>query len=790
MIQLFKKGIIVTLLPFLIFSSQAADKSINVQELELSSVIEYFSKMWNKTIIPDDNLLNSLKNRKASIILPPIDNEQNQSEEHWRLIFENILAIYGYALIETGTDSESGGIYRLIQKKNAIKLATPFFENVEGQDLKNSSEKIITQVIVMKYINTDAVRPFFRYVTGIAPPMVLPDKKTIIVTTHESELKYFLSLIKIVDIPSEKPYIKTYHLKRADPTIIQRNASQYINILKTRKNRGNNPATAAYFMPDTASNRLLVSAIDEEHKIVQQFVDFFEAEVVVENRDIVIYRLKNSDAEEIAKKLDQILKAKRGTAKTVKGVAEDIPAIVPYKELNSLIISVQKKETLSAVIKVIELIDVKRAQVFISSTIIEVQHSNTFNFGTDFGFRVKPQPGKLGVVGGSSLGIGTPTIDLTAGSENAASLTPNLNNFTLALPYGAYNVIPFVLNAAKANTNLNVVANPTVICDDNEKATIKITEERAFTQSTIGTGGQQSVTHGGFHEAGIVLNITPSISSDDFLRLQIEQNVDRFIPSSSGRDVRNKREVSITVTIPNKTSVVIGGLTQEQRSDDSSKIPGLSRIPLLGKLFQRKGEEFSRSTLYFFITPEIITSFREMARISNDFHDDLEAHASDDLKENHLFKSVHNTDLSEIEQDEKKSPKILKADPIDELKKIFTPSNVHKWVKKAEFLNFAAKLMEHNNDENLEIMPEFTKDYYEITQLDNLFFATLEKAKEGLDTLDLEEKNNRIRAFNTYLINTLGDLSVRGESSDQAGRRTRNHRSRKSEVIDVPLPRK
>jgi general secretion pathway protein D len=789
MSRFLKKGIIIILMPFLFYCVAGAQKkAINVQELELSAVIEYFSKMWNKAIIPDDNLLNSLKNRKASVILPPIENAKNQSEEHWRLVFEKILAIYGYALIETGTDSPSGGIFRLIQKKNAIKMPTPFYNQIEGKKLDNSREKIITQVLVMKYINTDAVRPFFRYVSSIAPPMVLPDKKTLIVTTHESELKYFLSLIEFVDIESEKPFIKIYRLKRADPTVIQRNASQYINILKTRRNRGNNPATAAYFMPDVPSNRLLVSAITSEHKIIQQFVDFFEAEVKTEKRDIVIYRLKNSDSEEIAKKLDQILKARRGTPKAgAKGAEEDIPAIVPYKELNALIISVKKRETLQAVIDVIELIDVKRAQVFISSTIIEVQHSNNFNFGTDFGFRVKPQQGKIGVVGGSSLGIGTPTFDQNA--PESMTITPSLNNFTLAVPYGAYNVIPFVLNAAKANTNLNVVANPTVVCDDNEKATIKITEERAFTQSTIGTGGQQSVTHGGFHEAGIVLNITPSISSDDFLRLQIEQNVDRFIPSSSGRDVRNKREVSITVTIPNKTSVVIGGLTQEQRSDDSSKVPLLSSIPLLGKMFQRKGEEYSQSTLYFFITPEIITSFSEMALVSNRFHDKLKEQASEALQNNPLFKEVNNkTNIPESENN-KESMK-PQSSPVENLKKVFTPANLYKWVKKSEFLKFAATLMDHNNDKNLEVMPEYTQPHFELTSLDNSFFSTLDNAKQQLDKLSPKEKNKQIKEFNTYLINTLGDLSMRGQSGKKSNRSFRRQNSRKTGVIDVPLPKK
>lgn len=788
-----KKGIILTLMPFFFYSFafSVEKKELSSYEIELSAVIEYFSREMQRTIVPDDNILNSLKARKARIILPPNNDELISDPEHWRLIFDNILSIYGYTLIEKGSDSNGKSILRLIQKKDAIKTPTPFYSELgEGGELKNTSEEIITQVIVMKHTVTDVVRPMFRYISQITPPLTLPDKKTMIVTAHESDLKYFLNLVRLIDVKKDKPYSHVYYLKQSDVNTVKNHIQSYFNVLRARKKGAVDQATQAFMLPDEATNRLFVSAIEEDHKVIENFVQFFEEKVEnpIERRPIQIYRLKNSDAEHVAKKLDQILKAKRTTSAKNKKTQEDIPTIVPYKELNALIISVEKKETFNAVKEVIELIDVKRNQVFLSSTIVEVQHSNDFDFATDFGFRVKPQQGKLGVFGGSALGAGTPTVDLTDPNNAILSITPNQGNFSLAVPFGQYNVIPFVLNASKTNSDLNVIANPSVICDDNEKASIRITEERAFTQSTIGTGGQQSVSHGGFHEAGIVLNITPTISSDNFLRLVIEQNVDRFIPSDDGRDIRNKREVSITVTIPNKTSVVIGGLTQEQNRDEASKVPGIGDIPLLGKLFQKKGNAFSRSTLYFFITPEIISNFDQMAGMSDQFHDAITEQANQGLRDNKKLQQVKNNRSGDKTAPKKKAVK--KKTQIDVLKTAFVPVNIVKWVHPNQYLDLASDLMTRHTNKELKLLPPKTEEYFVKDQLDDVFFMSLENAKTYLDTLSLKERNAEIIKFNEYLVNALGELAMRGKHrSGKRYRRTLKNKRKSSEVIDVPLPK-
>lgn len=780
MTDFFKRSIVVLTMLLFSFKVSYSEGSLYQQTIELSAVVEYFSKRWNKIIIPNDGLLNTLKNRKATIIIPPNFHEVEQTPEYWRLIYNQILSIYNYTLIE------KGDIYRLVPINDTKKMSLPLYKTLEGRDIDGTSEKIVTQIVILKHISVDQIRGLFRYISRLMPPLQLQDKKTLIVTATESDLKYFLDLLSVFDVESDKPAVKVYQLERASASKVKGHVREYLNVEKSRRKGAVNPAAQPFFIEDETSNRLFVSATDDHHIVIQRIIDFLDAPIKAENQfnSIEVYRLKNSDAEQVSKKLGEVLKARSSTKKKKGALPEDIPTIVPFEAQNSLIISAQRKETFDAVKKVIQILDVRKKQVLISSTIIEVQHSADFNFGTDFGALADPSKGKAGLIAGSSLGIGIPTVDLS-NVENPVTYTPDTGQtgLHLALPYGRYDVIPFVLRAAKSNNELNVLARPSLTCNDNEKASLKITEERAYSTSTVGSGGQQTNAFGGFHEAGIILNITPTISSENFLKLQIEQNVDRFIPSASGRDIRNKREVNVTVTVPNKTSVVIGGLTQQQHTNDQSKLPVIENIPLLGKLFQSKSNSKSKSTLYFFITPEIISSFDQLTEKSDNFHDDLEEQVSEQMKENTIYQNAHNEKSKRNAELEKSEAFLLK------LNETFNKENLKRWIKKGQYLNFALSLMKHRNEVHDELLPNHTQEFFDKEQLDASFFSALDMGKTELDKLSAKARHEYIGRFNHHLMTQLDLLSnppkkyhhKRQSKKGSAGNTER------SKLLEVPL---
>jgi len=722
--------------------------NLTITEVELTAIIEAFSKRNGKVIIPNDGLLSSLKPRKAKIILPNNLKDMEQNSELWDQIFSSILSMYSFALVK------KGDIYRLVPSKDTANMATPII-NDDGYVLNEKSENIVTRVIILKHVVSDVVRPMFRYVQEVTTPLALPDKKTLVITASESSIKYFMELLDIFDVPIEDPYVEVYNLDRAIPSQVASKLQSYFTVVRARKKGAVDAAQQAFLLPDDSTNRLLISAIKEEHDLAKDFIAFFDADVDIKTpqRPIQIVRLKNSDADSIAKKLDQVLKAKRSTAVPKGAQPEDIPTIVPFEELNALIISVEEPETFKYVLEVVELLDVKRAQVYISSTIVEVSNDNKFNFGMIAGAGTAPTGGsKFGIVGGAATGsgAGAGTIGFNANS-GSPTITPDLGNgLGLAIPYGGIDFIPFVLKAAQSDSDINVLANPSIICDDNEHAIIEITTVRSFNNQTIGASGTSSTSRGN-EEAGLVLDIKPTISSDNFLKLEIVQNVDRFLAgeADSSNTNRLKRRATTIVTIPNKTSVVIGGLTEQSSNKSSTKVPVLYKIPLLGELFKSRNRSNENKTLYFFITPEIINNFDELSGISDKLHDRMSKTNNPEINSNPLFQEVRN------DQEDYKANNILTP-----LMAAFNKKDLERWVLKDQAYDLSIALIQRRNESPTELMPEFTQAYFNPEQLDWKFENALTMADTALSEQTPEVRVRVCAGFHQHLATTLQSIKT------------------------------
>jgi hypothetical protein len=160
---------------------------------------------------------------------------------------------------------------------------------------------------------------------------------------------------------------------------------------------------------------------------------------------------------------------------------------------------------------------------------------------------------------------------------------------------------------------------PSIVVNNNEQALVK-TEENRPTQ-TVSQG--QAATLSGVGDprtAGIELTISPSISSNDYLRLDIDITVSRFIgaadPTTGGTTI--SRQVQTQVTLPSGFTMVLGGIIEDLEAESESGIPLLKDIPLLGALFRNRSDEFQKTNLYFFVTPTILNEpdFSDLQEVS------------------------------------------------------------------------------------------------------------------------------------------------------------------------------
>jgi general secretion pathway protein D len=172
--------------------------------------------------------------------------------------------------------------------------------------------------------------------------------------------------------------------------------------------------------------------------------------------------------------------------------------------------------------------------------------------------------------------------------------------------------INVLLTAMQQKDYGRVLAKPKILVNDNEEgkiSTIDVTYVRTET-GTIIEGVSNAVQTGVAYEpydAGIELTIVPHISRGDFLRLDILMHRDDFgtitgekPPDTSGSDIET------TVTVPDGSTIILGGLIKLNQSKGGSKIPILGDFPILGGLFRSTSNSDIQRNLYVFVKAEII----------------------------------------------------------------------------------------------------------------------------------------------------------------------------------------
>lgn len=258
--------------------------------------------------------------------------------------------------------------------------------------------------------------------------------------------------------------------------------------------------------------------------------------------------------------------------------------------------------------KLIEKLDLRRPQVYVEAKIVAVTADDRTRLA--FESQLINSNGSGGVFN-TNFGLGTLPTTGTQPILNGKTVGTGLGGFTAALIKS--DQIPIIMTALANTTDSRVVSAPQLLVDDNEEANVVSLDQQPYTTTNLGggtTGGSRDVTtFGGYAEAGTKLKITPQIASGDYLRLKYEIELSSFTGDASANTPPPKQTNNIdsaSITVPTDSTVVVGGLVVDSKTNTVAKIPFLGDIPLFGALFKddRKGDR--KTTLYVFITPRIM----------------------------------------------------------------------------------------------------------------------------------------------------------------------------------------
>jgi type IV pilus assembly protein PilQ len=199
--------------------------------------------------------------------------------------------------------------------------------------------------------------------------------------------------------------------------------------------------------------------------------------------------------------------------------------------------------------------------------------------------------------GGADSGVQGLMVDLPVVAPSGAI------NFLIG-KVGSY-LLQLELSAMQREGRGEIISSPRVITSDAKQATIKLGQEIPYQEQAGGTTGGTTTS---FKEAVLQLDVTPQITPDDRVIMDLKVNKDsaNFSASINGVPPIDTRSVNTTVLVDNGETVVLGGVYERTKSYNKEQVPWLGDIPVLGRLFKTESRLDNNSELLIFVTPKIL----------------------------------------------------------------------------------------------------------------------------------------------------------------------------------------
>jgi type IV pilus assembly protein PilQ len=302
----------------------------------------------------------------------------------------------------------------------------------------------------------------------------------------------------------------------------------------------------------------------------------------------------------------------------VKGVLSDRGSVEVDTRSNQLIVR-ESHDKVGQVRELVRQLDKQTPQVLIECRIVEANSSYSRGLGIQWGGELDASassgfstgmffPNSVGTMGGLSADGDGERLFYSADTDNLlADLgSPVGESAALAISLGSVTGLLDLdvrLSAMEQEGWGKIVSQPRVLTLDNETATINQGSKIPYL-STSASG-----TNVEFVNATLSLTVTPHITSDDrvFLDIKLENNRADFSNTIQGQPAISVKEATTSLLVKNGDTTVIGGVFSTENTWQQSRIPFLSKIPLLGYLFKNSGEGTSRNELLVFITPRIVS---------------------------------------------------------------------------------------------------------------------------------------------------------------------------------------
>ncbi len=487
-------------------------------------------------------------------------------------------------------------------------------EKVGGSIVAATPEKLrsilppVSKIVALKYAAASELKPAL---SDVAPDQasIQIDARTnsLIITGTASGIHTLEQAIELLDVkitasPGAATAIKVFKLEHAQASVIQALVSEFCS-------------PAGRIQADDSTNSLVVA---DEISILEQLAETIEqldapspfddgsGEIPAELYTS-IFKLSYIDANALKDVLQEML-SPDGKIQTL---VQQKGSIIPVQPENMGIYSDDRRgnsrntgepvkqkwsdvlivtDTADAIERIGELVnklDVKTDQVMIEARMVEISLNDITNIGVNWQAKHSPS--------GS-------TLETSLFADNSGGL--NLQIGTLSTQHFEDGMLK--IQALEMNGQAKLISNPSVITLDNELAQM-IVADRIPIPTTYETQFRASTSYE-FINVGIILTVIPHITEDGYIIMDAMPEVNSIKEWTSGENpqpIISSRTTHTRVRVKDGETFVIGGLIRDEQHETESRVPILSGIPFLGRLFRSRNTNSVKTDLVVFITPRI-----------------------------------------------------------------------------------------------------------------------------------------------------------------------------------------
>lgn len=620
-------------LPALVLAETAGKVALNFKDAEIEGVVKFISELTGKNFILDDRV------RGKITVISPTELTLSEAYE----VFQSILGVKGFTIVPAAEN-----VFKI------MPLAEAKQSNIETDDkTSDPGDRLVTRLVTLKNASPtglvqilDQLRSRFGGVTAYEPSSLL------IITDANSNIERLMNIIEALDVPSPGVEMEIFRLAYADAATVTNTLSAALaqSGTKRRTSRVSMPGqpaipgqtdgqTQAKVIADARTNSIIVIADEGSMADAKSLIQALDIELPPGKGRINVVKLKYATAETISAVLGSLtqagqkakqaanVQAKPVTAPAAQPAITDKPAAVAVKAddmafkfdepvtiaadkaTNSLVIVAEPGDF--AVLKsVIDKLDVLRPQVLVEALVIQMSYKKMLELGVEWRTTSNPSSANPNLVGGTNYGnmaglanLATNPFSTPTGMALAAV------DGTIKMGGVTYPNIAALVTALQTKGDVEIISTPHALATDNEEAEMAVADNLPFKTSTVYDSNGNPRDNFEYKDVGLTLKFTPQINDDGFVKLKISQENSTVLSNTTANQLApttSKRSVKTTIVVKDGSTVVIGGLIQDDREVNKSTVPCLGDLPGIGKLFGTEKKTLGKTNLMVFLTPHVV----------------------------------------------------------------------------------------------------------------------------------------------------------------------------------------